>query len=152
MDERLRKVEAIAGEVCQRHGVSLYDLVMKNTRKGKVLIVYITKIDGVTVGDCQNVSRELSDILELEDVIVERYFLEVSSPGLERELRLKKHYVSAINETVKITYDLGDERHSIKGKLKEVLEGKIKVEVNSNLLEIPFSAIKKARTFFDYKR
>ncbi|OQX71510.1 MAG: hypothetical protein B6D62_01845 [Candidatus Cloacimonas sp. 4484_275] len=146
------KIEVIAEKVCRNNEVGLYDVELKNTRKGKVICVYITKINGVTVDECQKVSRDLGQILEDEDLISGRYFLEVSSPGLERELKLKKHYLSAINEKIKISYSKDDKIHTKIGILKEVLPEKIMVLFDKNPEFIHFSDIRKVKTYFDYKK
>lgn len=148
----LEKLEEIAKEACAHHGVALYDLETKRAAKGLIVLIYITKIDGVTIGDCKNVSREISNQLEIDDFIDERYFLEVSSPGLERELKLKKHYVSAIGEKVKITFQETEKNKTIIGELKEVTTDFVKLALVEAELEIPFSNIKKAKTYFDYKK
>src|SRR6056297_3393529 len=100
----LERLEEITKQACAEQGVALYDLELKHAAKGLVVVAYITKMGGVSVGDCRAVSRTISVVLEEEDLIEERYFLEVSSPGLERQLKLKKHYVSAIGEKIKITF------------------------------------------------
>ncbi|MDY6915165.1 MAG: ribosome assembly cofactor RimP [Candidatus Cloacimonadota bacterium] len=148
----LKKIEDIAKQACQEVGVALYDVKLKNASKGKILLIYITKIDGVTVDECQQVSRIMNMELETLDIIPGRYFLEVSSPGLERELNLKKHYVSAINENVKLTYSQQEKNVHIEGILKEVLPEHIKIETDREELIIPFSDIKKAKTYFEYKK
>lgn len=134
-------------EVCIKHQVSLYDVDMKTTVKGKVLIVYITKIGGVLISDCKNVSRELNEIIDAENWIQGNYFLEVSSPGIERKLTQKKHYKSAINEFVKVTYQNHDKTLTIIGKLMEVEPDFIMVQ-NEDMYKIDFSVIKKASTIF----
>lgn len=148
----LEKIEKIAHEACQQVGVALYDVQIKNASKGKIVLIYVTKIDGVTVAECQQVSRVMNMELDTEDIIPGRYFLEVSSPGLERELKLKKHYVSAINEKVKLTYSKQDKNVHIMGTLKEVLPKHIKVVTLTEELIIPFSDIKKAKTYFEFKK
>lgn len=151
----IEKLEEIALEACSTSGVALYDLEVKNTQKGKVILVFITKIGGISLDDCSRVSRIVSDELDLTDLFESdnKYFLEVSSPGLERNLRFKRHYASAINENVKITYVDDEDKKTIKGKLAEVLPENIVVNIeNSNdSVNIKFNNIKKAKTFFDFK-
>ncbi|MBN2460796.1 MAG: ribosome maturation factor RimP [Candidatus Cloacimonetes bacterium] len=151
-NDLMLRLEELTNEVCRDQGVSLYDIGLKNAQKGKILVVYITKIGGVSLGDCQQVSIELGNMLEVEDLIPERYFLEVSSPGLERDLRLKKHYVSAINEKVKITYNREGHNITSLGTLKEVLVDHLILDIEGEEVAIFFTDIKKARTYFDYKR
>jgi len=149
----LELLEEIAKEACTRQGVALYDMEMKNASKGLIIVIYITKMGGVSVGDCRSVSRTIAVILEEGDLIEERYFLEVSSPGLERQLKLKKHYVSAIGEQINITFvDEEDKPVNKIGRLKEVLPEHITVEFLEEELPIMFKNIKKAKTYFDYKK
>ena len=148
----LKKLEEIANKVCSQNNVSLYDVEIKHASKGKILVFYITKIDGVSIAECRSVSKDISRILEEEDFIEDRYFLEVSSPGLERELKFKKHYVSAINEKVKITFCENDKNVTKIGILLEVFPEEIKMEIQDELVLISFSDIKKAKTYFDYMK
>ena len=148
----LKKLEEIASKVCSRNNVALYDVEIKHASKGEILVFYITKIDGVSIAECRSVSRDISRILEEEDFIEDRYFLEVSSPGLERELKFKKHYVSAINEKVKITFCENEKNVTKIGILLEVFPEEIKMEIQDELVLISFSDIKKAKTFFDYMK
>ncbi|MDO9577824.1 MAG: ribosome assembly cofactor RimP [Candidatus Cloacimonadales bacterium] len=148
----VERIEKIAREACSLFGIALYDLELKHAAKGQLVLIYITKISGVTIDDCRNVSRAISDVLEEEDFIEERYFLEVSSPGLERELKLKKHYVSAIGELAKITYHQDDKNVTEIALIEEILPDHLKVKVHELEKEIPFSSIKKAKTYFDYKK
>ncbi|MBN1326497.1 MAG: ribosome assembly cofactor RimP [Candidatus Cloacimonetes bacterium] len=152
MDKKKERIEEIARQVCQDLDLALYDLDLKSAHKGTIVLIYITKINGVSVGDCQQVSRTVGAILEEEDLIAGRYFLEVSSPGLERELKRKKHYVSAINELLKLTYHELDKNMTVTGTLLEVMEDSILLEVDEQPVEISFNDIRKARTYFDFKK
>lgn len=154
MDEKLltRKVEEIAREVCLQQGIGLYDCEVKRTNRGLVVLIFITRLDGVRVEDCQRVSYELSLLLDEKDFINEHYILEVSSPGLERNLKFKMHYVSAIGEKVKVTFHEQDMKNTVVGTLKEVLPDHIILEIKEEPVSINFNSIKKARTYFDYKR
>lgn len=148
----LERIEKIAKDACLQHNVALYDIELKHAAKGFIIVIYITKVSGVTVGECQKINRTISDILEEQDFIEKRYFLEVSSPGLERELKLKKHYLSAIGEKVKVTFSQNEKNLTKIGTLKEVLKDIIKIESDDGFEEIRFSNIKKSKTYFDYKK
>ncbi len=147
----LDKIKKIVQESCQKHGVEIYDLEIKNTNKGKTVLVYITKVNGVTIMECRNVSKTISNVLDREDIIPGKYFLEVSSPGLERELKFKKHYLSAINENIKLTFKKKDTNIIKIGILREVLPDLINVEFDDKIHSVLFADIKKAKTHFDFK-
>jgi ribosome maturation factor RimP len=146
------KIESIVKEACAQKGVALYDLELKPTAHGKVLLVSITSMGGVKVKDCQSVSRIIERQLEEEDLIEGRYFLEVASPGLERDLRKKSHFVSAINEQIKLTVQGEEQNERLKGRLKEVNPSSIILEKDDGEQEeILFSRIKKAKTLYDHR-
>jgi ribosome maturation factor RimP len=82
------QVRGIADRVAASFGLEIWDVELRGTGgKSRMLRVFIDKPDGVTHEDCENVSRELSTILDIEDPIKGAYVLEVSSPGLDRKLR-----------------------------------------------------------------
>lgn len=147
------KILEIVKNACTEKGVALYDLELKPTGHGRVLLVYITRLGGVSINDCQSVSRMIEADLEAEDLIEGRYILEVSSPGLERDLSKKTHFVSAINEQIKLTVQGTEVNERIKGKLLEVHPDMILFETeNEEVMEIPLNKIKKAKTLYDAKR
>ena len=148
----LEKIEKIAKEACLQNDVELYDVEIKNTTKGKIILVSLTKINGVSITECRNVSRSISNVLDMEDIIPGKFFLEVSSPGLERELKLKKHYLSAINEKIKITFKVEDKIMTEIGILREVLPDLINVEIEDKVVSVFFRDIKKTKTYFDFKK
>lgn len=147
------ELEKIVKYVCEENNTGMYDIDVKNTHKGLVIIVYITKIGGVVIDDCTRIGRKLKDEIEVEEIIDGPFFLEVSSPGIERNLRLKRHYASAINEMIKVTHTVDNVKESIIGELQEVQPEKLvlKLKDSEEVVEIYFKDIKKARTYFDFK-
>lgn len=143
----MEKLLEIVKKVCNEKQVSLYDLEVKPTSKGKVISIFITKIEGVTISDCKRVSKVISKILDEENYLEGNFFLEVSSPGLERKLTKKIHYKSAIGESVKIVFHDEGNSKTITGLLKEVDTDFIIVSDNEDI-RIEFQAIKKAKTVF----
>ena len=144
------RIEEIVKEACLSEGVSLYDLQWKNVGRGRLLLVRITRLGGVSITDCRRVSRFIDNQLEENDPIQGRYSLEVSSPGLERELTKKSHFVSAINENVMLTVQGKEENTKVKGILKEVNPKSIMLLSEAEgLVDIPLNSIKKAKIFFD---
>ena len=139
----LEKLESIIKPICSKHNVGLYDVEFINTQHGKVLCVYITKLGGISISDCTKVSKDLNEILDNDETIIaDSYTLEVSSPGIERPLKFKKHYMSAINENVKITFLKGEKKETLIGVLKEVNQDFVIV----NEEKIDFHNIKKTKT------
>ena len=142
------QVEDIARRICQEQHLALYDIDEKMSGKGRIIMVYLTKIGGVTLDECARFSRALGAELEEFDLIPDRYFLEVSSPGLERPLKLKSHWVSAINEKVAVQWTDGEQKRSTMGTLTEVGQDSVILDDRGNRLEIELKAISKAKTIY----
>ena len=108
------------------------------------LRIYIEKEGGITLSDCEALSRRVSDLMDEKDPIPEAYFLEVSSPGLNRTLFTEAHYKRFVGREVlvKLTKAIVGKK-SIKGILKEVNEENIIVEADT-LISIPKEKIKSA--------
>lgn len=82
------------------------------------------------------------------DLIPDRYFLEVSSPGLERPLKLKSHWVSAINEKVAVQWTEGEQKRSALGTLVEVNQDNVVLDDRGSRVEIELKAISRAKTVY----
>jgi ribosome maturation factor RimP len=148
MEKYRSRIEEIGKRIAQEQHLAIYDIEEKSTGKGKVIVVYLTKIGGINLDECAAFSRALSDELEILDLIPERYYLEVSSPGVERALKLKMHYASAIGELVDVQWRKDDAYVNIKGWLHEVNPDSIVIKDRDELIEIPISSIHKAKTCF----
>lgn len=106
------------------------------------LRIYIEKDGGITLGDCEALSRRVSDLMDEKDPIKDPYFLEVSSPGLNRTLFTEEHYKRFIGREVMVKFTKSvDGKKNIKGILKEVNEDSIVVEADQ-LINIPKDKIK----------
>mgnify|MGYP001008463735 FL=1 len=142
------QIEEIAKKICQDMHLAIYDIDEKMSGKGRIITVYLTKIGGVLLDECAAFSRALGNELETFDLIPERYYLEVSSPGIERPLKLKSHYVSAITEKVAVQWHDGEEKKSTMGTLTEVNQDSIMLDDRGVAVEIAFKAITRAKTVF----
>ena len=85
------KVENLLKEKIEKLGYDLYDVEYAKEGKNYFLRIYIDKENGIDLNDCEKVNNEISEILDEANYIKEQYFLEVSSPGIERILRKDKH-------------------------------------------------------------
>ncbi len=94
--------EELAAPVCEEEGVYIYDSEYKKEGGNYYLRLFIDKEGGVTIDDCERVSRRLNDILDEKDFIPEAYIFEVSSPGMDRKLSRDWHFEKAIGCDVEI--------------------------------------------------
>lgn len=104
MDKTLitQRVGGIAREVAARELVEVVQIETAGTKRDMVVRVFIDKEGGVTLEDCSNVSRGIEEVLDVEDIIPSRYVLEVSSPGIERELYSLADFVRFIGQLAKV--------------------------------------------------
>lgn len=117
-DDYERKTEALLLPIMERTGFELVDVEYVKEGSNYYLRAYIDKEGGITIDDCETVSRELSDLLDVEDFIPEAYFLEVSSPGLGRQLKKEKDFARSIGEDVEVKlYKPLDKQKEFEGKL-----------------------------------
>ena len=106
------------------------------------LRIYIEKDGGITLSDCEALSRRVSDLMDEKDPIKDPYFLEVSSPGLNRTLFTENHYKRFIGREVMVRFTKSiDGKKNVKGILKEVNDDSIVVEADQ-LINIPKDKIK----------
>ncbi|CAN0594531.1 MAG: ribosome maturation factor RimP [Rickettsiaceae bacterium] len=118
-----------------------------NGSSNKIVEIFIERLDGekIEVGDCQIVSRNISAILDVEDIISGKYFLEVSSAGLERPLVTLQDFEKYSDSEIKIRLK---EPHngnlSFRGKLLGVVDKKIKLKSKNVEIGFDFENIKKA--------
>lgn len=96
------KVENLILKPVEDLGYELYDVQYAKEGKDYFLRVFIDKEEGIDLEDCEKVSNEINPLLDEKDIIKEMYFLEVSSPGIERVLRKEKHFKQALGKEVEI--------------------------------------------------
>lgn len=145
------KVENLIKTKVQELGYNLYDVEYVKEGKDYFLRVYIDKDNGITLDDCEIVSNGITEILDNADYIKEQYFLEVSSPGVERVLKKDKHLKSNIgaNVQVKLFKPLNGQKQ-YEGILKDFDSDNIKIETSSQVLEIERQNIGQIKTIFDW--
>ena len=143
----LGKVEAAVAPVLASHGLSLVDTGWHREGRRWVLRFFVDKEGGVSVGDCQAVSREAGDVLDAAGLIEPAYDLEVSSPGLDRELRKDREFAWAVGKDVRCWM-----REPVAGRLE--LSGRLVVasatsltlvEADGRTTEVPRALVSKAR-------
>ena len=125
------KVQSLLEKIINDLGYNLYDVVYEKEGKDYYLRIIIDKEDGIDINDCEKVNNAINDILDEADLIKDQYFLEVSSPGVERTLRKDKHYLSQIgNEILIKLYKPIEKKKEIQGILEEYLEDEIVIRTD----------------------
>ena len=128
----------------ERLGCKVWGLELFGRHSNQTLRIYIDNKEGISVEDCELVSKHVSKVLDTENDFSENYLLEVSSPGLDRKFFYKEQYKEFLKENLKVTFFDDLNKKTIKGQLEEVDEISIKLEIKDEIQEIPFSSIIKA--------
>lgn len=145
------RTESLLNPIVEEKHVVIYDVEYVKEGSDYYLRCYIDKPGGVTIDDCEAVSRALSDQLDKEDYIDDEYILEVSSPGLGRTLKKDKHLASAIDQEVEIkTYKPIEKCKEFSGILKSFDEQNIVLLINETEKTFSRSDIALIRLAFDF--
>lgn len=101
-EEYEQKTEELLTPILEEHSFELVDIEFVKEGSSKYLRAYIDKPGGITIDDCEIVSRALSDALDEQDFIEEAYILEISSPGLGRPLKKERDFIRSVGQEVEI--------------------------------------------------
>ena len=145
------KVEQLVKEPIEKLGYSLYDVEYVKEGPEYYLRIYIDKESGIDLNDCEKVSNEINEILDKADYIKEQYYLEVSSPGIERKLRKDKHLEQNISKNVEIKLFKKDNngKKEYTGKLKAFNQEEIIIEADKEIT-IERKNIAQIKTIYEW--
>jgi ribosome maturation factor RimP len=131
--------------------LELVDVEFKKEGQNWVLRIYIDKEGGVTVADCQKVSRLAGDLIEIEEVIEPVYTLEVSSPGLNRVLKKEKDFHKYSGKKIYVQCHAPmDGRKKFTGILTDFIDQSIHLEVDGQHYTIPLNLVAKANLVIEF--
>lgn len=147
-----QKTEEILLPIMEEYGFELVDVEYVKEGSNWYLRAYIDKPGGITVNDCEAVSRRLSDILDEKDYIKESYIMEVSSPGLGRPLKKEKDFKRSLGEEVEVrTYRMIDKKKEFTGILKSYDADTVTIELEDETLKtLKKGEIALIRLAFDF--
>ncbi len=128
-------------------GVKLYDIVTTKEHGNNIYRVFITAEGGISLDKCAEVSRLISPILDIDEPMGPKYFLEVSSPGIERKLKKMQHYIASVEDNIRVK---DFDKNIVKGKLLSVNKDEIVIKNEEGELKISFDEISSASTYFEW--
>ena len=145
MANSAEKVYGLIKETVEEQGVSLWDVRFLKEGASWYLRVFIASPNGISIDDCTNVSHAIDPIIDEADPIDVSYYLEVCSPGLERELTRPNHFEKSVGKTVKIKlYKAIDGVKELTGILKSAAE-RVVIETENAEYSLDYKDISKAR-------
>ena len=131
--------------------IKLVDVEYKKIGKDWTLRVLIDKNQGVTVFDCQKLSREIEDLIEIHELIKDHYILEVSSPGLDRPLKKESDFVRNKGKQIQVNTDSPINNSRINtGTIRDFSNSTLFLENNNDTLEIPLINIMQAKLIIEF--
>ena len=131
-----QKTEEILLPIIEEYGFELADVEYVKEGGTWYLRTYIDKEGGISIDDCEKVSRRLSDILDEKDYIDDTYIMEVSSPGLGRPLKKEKDFKRSLGKEVDIrTYRMIDKQKEFTGILKDYDKDTVTIELDDETLK-----------------
>jgi len=149
--EIIEKIEKLLAPILEEDGLELVETEFKPSGKRWLLRLYIDKEGGVTISDCESVSRDFARILEIEDFIEHAYILEVSSPGLTRPLKTRQDFVRHRGKPCRIITTVEIQgMNEFRGEIGAVNDDTVEVKGKIDVFDVPICAIKKAHLEFDF--
>ena len=146
MTKKEQQLETLLATAVAAMGLRIWGVEYLGQGKHSVLRVYIDSDEGVTVDDCERVSKQVSDLIDVEGVLTSSYTLEVSSPGMDRLLFKPEQYLDSIGETVDVRLNYPFEgRRRVVGSLTRVVDDEVVVQVEDSEYLIPLSNVQRAR-------
>lgn len=147
------KVRNIAENVAEKESLELVHVEVVGTERKPTVRIFIDKPEGVTVDDCSTVSHQVEAVLDAEDLIPSAYLLEVSSPGIERELYSLEDFKKFAGQNAKVkTNQPINGQKNFTGQIVGVENEEIIFEDKTNgAVRFPYSAVTKAKLEVDFE-
>lgn len=145
MANSAERVYELIKDAVEAEGIRLWDVRFLKEGASWYLRVFIDKPEGISIDDCTNVSHAIDPIIDEADPIDVSYYLEVCSPGIERELTRSRHYEESLGKQVRLKlYRAYDGKKEITGTLEDVTEENVTLVTEGNALTVERKNISKA--------
>jgi ribosome maturation factor RimP len=146
-----REVASLVEPILQDMALELVDVEFLHSQGKWVLRLTIDREGGVTVDDCARVSRELGDLIDVKDLIRQKYFFEVSSPGLDRPLKKEKDLLRAVGKKIKVKMKAPLQgRRNYSGYLRDFVDGTLYMTVEQGDVALPWPQVQKANLIYEF--
>ena len=143
--ELQRALTELVEPVVRSEGLFLLELDISGDGRGMVLRLFVDREGGVSLEECVAISRQVGDILDVEDIIAERYRLEVSSPGLNRKLKYAREFDVFAGRQARLLIRGEDKNHYLTGQLKGRQGDEVIIQVQGTLTTVALNDIIRAQ-------
>jgi ribosome maturation factor RimP len=149
--EIIDRVREIADPYLKEHDIDIVEITFRREHQGLVLRILADKPGGIRIRECEELNNFLSEALDKEDIISDRYILEVSSPGLDRPLKTDRDFERSMGEALEITtFEAIDGRKAHIGALLGMDKDNVVIESNGVSVVVPKLKIALARRKFEF--
>ena len=146
-----KKTKELLEKIILDLGYELYDIEYLKEGKEYHLCIYIDKPEGISIEDCEKVNNEIDSLLDKADFIKDQYFLEVSSTGLEKNLRKKEHFLKQLGKKIQVKlFTKINNQNAFEGLLKEYNDDFIILDVENSEIKIEKNKISSAKSLYDW--
>jgi len=152
MGKVVEGVKRLIEPVLREAHIELVDVGYRREGNNWILRIFIDKVGGVRIDDCQAISQRASLLLDDADIIRQPYLLEVSSPGLTRPLKEERDFIRSVGKLIKVrTHKAFANQKTFIGRLRSYQNGIVKIETKEgNILEIPKDSVARANLEIDH--
>jgi ribosome maturation factor RimP len=145
MASKQEQLAQLIAPIAQSLGCELWGLEYLTQGRYTTLRIFIDAENGVSLENCEKVSRQISSVMDVEDPIEGEYTLEVSSPGMDRPLYTEVQFARYVGETINVRLRVArDGRRRFKGLITKVENGDVFLTVDNQAVQLPVDAIDKA--------
>ena len=146
MTKKEQQLELLLAPTVAAMGLGIWGIEYLGQGKRSVLRLYIDRDEGITIEDCERVSKQVSELLDVDGVLTSSYTLEVSSPGMDRLLFKPEQYAESIGETIDVRLNYPFEgRRRVVGTLTSLTNDEVVVQMEEVEYPIPLSNVQRAR-------
>jgi ribosome maturation factor RimP len=150
---RIQRITELSEQAALDTGIEIAEIQLRGAGRSRLLRVYIDKPSGVTHADCELISRNLGKLLDDEDAVPgESYTLEVSSPGLDRNLSKPRDFERVVGQKIRVGVQEPIEgQRWFEGKLARLADGVLELETGpEHMVRVPLGQVQKAKLKFEW--
>lgn len=146
------KIEELVTEPIINLGYRVYDVMYVKEGRDNYLRIFIDNDAGISIDDCEKVNNEITEMLDDANIIKDQYFLEISSPGVERHIRKEKHLEEHINKDIDVKlFKPINKQKELTGKLKEFNKDTLTLLVENEEIKLERNNISSMKRAFKWE-
>ena len=145
--ETAERIRAIVVPFLEKEQMVLVELRFMKTGQGMLLRLLVDRQEGgINLEDCARLNNEIGSLLDTQDIIHDRYTLEISSPGLDRDLSTKEDFSRCINRQVRVFFNESiEDKTEIEGRIDKVDDQAVHIDTPTGVIAVPLVKIAKAK-------